>query len=68
MSILLRIRHHDENERNAKIIAQIARETDKNIDLRPSSDDRNERLRGIPAVGMNVSGAISHTRPDWVIV
>ena len=68
MSILLRIRHHDENERNAKIIAQIARETDQNIALRPSSDDRNERLRGIPAVGMNVSGAISDTRPDWVIV
>jgi len=63
VSVLLRIRHHQENERNAKTIAQIARETDANIYLRPSSDDRNERLRGIPAVGMNVTGAIQGTRP-----
>ncbi len=64
MSILLRIRHLAEDEANAKIIAQIARETDPCVELRPSSDDRNERLRGIPAVGKNVTGAIRGTSPE----
>jgi hypothetical protein len=66
MSILLRIRHLEENERNAKVMAQIAQETDPNIDLRPSSDDRNQRLRGIPAVGRNVAGAIPGSSPHAI--
>jgi hypothetical protein len=44
-------------------MAQIAQETDPNIDLRPSSDDRNQALRGIPAVGRNVAGAIPGSSP-----
>lgn len=68
MTALLRILNAAEiHEKNARLIAELARETDPNIELRPSSDDRNERLRGIPAVGQNVTGAIPGTNPEWVI-
>lgn len=68
MSILLRVRHEAEAERQAKIIAQVARETDVSVPLRSGADERNKLLRGIPAVGRNVSGAITGTRPDTASV
>lgn len=64
MSILLRIRHQQEAERQAKIMARLARETTGPIRVsssRPAGDERT--LRGIPAVGRNVAGAIPGTSP-----
>lgn len=65
--LLLRTRHQQEAATQAKVIAQVARETDKNVLFRPSSDDKNARLRGIPAVGPNVSGEMRDTRPDRAV-
>ena len=55
------------NAKNARLLAELALETDTNTLFVPGRDDRNERLRGIPAVGMNVSGAMRGTRPDHAV-
>lgn len=70
MSILLRIRHHAEAERHAKIMAEIARDTDidtpiRVISSRPAGDERT--LRGIPAIGRSVAGAITGTNPERAV-
>ncbi len=54
--------------KNAQLIARIAMETEGvPIRVRPGSLPGDERaLRGIPAIGRNVSGAIPGTRPDNV--
>lgn len=65
MSILLRVRHLQEAERVAKIMAQLARETDGPMRVsspRPAGDERT--LRGIPAIGRSVAGAIPGTSPE----
>jgi hypothetical protein len=66
MSILLRVRHHAEAERQAKLMAEIARDTDDDTPIRatsstPAGDER--KLRGIPAIGRGVAGAMPGTRP-----
>lgn len=68
MSILLRVRHREEAEAQAKVMAQLARETDIAVPLRSGADERNKRLRGIPAVGRNVAGELAGTRPDTAAV
>lgn len=68
VSILLRIRHREEAERQAKVLAMIAREVDPGVPMRvvgtPAGDE--QRLRGIPALGRGVGGAIAGTRPGNV--
>lgn len=66
MSILLRIRHQDEAERQAKIMAELALMADDDTPMRvtgatPAGDER--RLRGIPAIGRGVAGAVVGSRP-----
>ncbi len=52
---------------NAQLLIQFARETDDQFVIRttagatPAGDER--RLRGIPAIGRGVQGAIAGTRP-----
>jgi hypothetical protein len=68
MTILLRVRHYQEAQRQAKIIADLARETSHQPNpptLRPAGDERT--LRGIPAIGRNVSGCIQGTNPEHAI-
>lgn len=65
MSILLRTRHRQEAEHQARVIARIARETGA-IFERPhvgklAGDPM--ALRGIPAVGRGISGVSPGTRP-----
>lgn len=52
--------------KNARLIAELAMEAEPGLLFRPGADDGNKRLRGIPAIGRNVSGAIPGTRPDVV--
>lgn len=66
MSILLRIRHHHEAQHQARIIAELALEADDGTPIRitssrPAGDERT--LRGIPAIGRSVAGAIPGTNP-----
>ena len=53
------------NEKNARLIAELALEAAPEVPIRasatPAGDER--RLRGIPAVGRGVAGAIPGTRP-----
>jgi hypothetical protein len=68
--ILLRARHQTEAEHQAKLMAQIARDTDVDTPIRvtsgrPAGDERT--LRGIPAIGRNVAGAIFGTNPLSVV-
>lgn len=56
-----------EAAKNAKLLAQLAREDGAPVFERPrvAVDAGDERtLRGIPAIGRNVGGAIPGTRPD----
>ena len=68
MTILLRIRHLEEATKQARIMADIALETDDTplrvTSATPAGDP--QRLRGIPAIGRCVGGAINGTRPDAV--
>jgi hypothetical protein len=60
-------RHAEEATRNAALLAQLALEDGAPRFTRPAqaTDAADERtLRGIPAIGRNVSGAIPGTRPD----
>lgn len=70
MSILLRTRHHAEAQHHARIMADLALEADDGTPIRitstrPAGDERT--LRGIPAIGRNVGGAIPGTRPDTAV-
>lgn len=63
----LQARRALEAARNAKLIAQLAREDGVPVFERPRTpvDAGDERtLRGIPAIGRSVGGAIPGTRPD----
>lgn len=53
--------------KNARLIAELALEAHPEAMFRPGADDRNRRLRGIPAIGRNVSGEIPGTRPDSAV-
>lgn len=52
--------------KNAQLIARLARDAGEQpirvASPRPAGDERT--LRGIPAIGRNVGGAIPGTRPD----
>jgi hypothetical protein len=66
MSILLRVRHHAEAERQARIMARLALETTGPIRItspRPAGDPY--ALRGVPVVGVKggIGGAIPGTKP-----
>lgn len=66
MSILLRIRHLNEAERQAKLMAEIALDTGDDTPIKISSSTPAgdpQRLRGIPAIGKGVAGAIPGSRP-----
>lgn len=67
MSFLRLLTAQEVHEKNAQMIAQLALETDPDVPMRPSSDDRNRRLRGIPAIGRNVTGAIRNTTPGLAV-
>lgn len=61
-------KHADLDAHNARLIAQVARETGGNLTqererkvLSRLGDE--QQLRGIPAVGRGVTGAINRTRP-----
>jgi hypothetical protein len=65
MNIPLWVKHRDLAIHQAQAIAHAIQETD-HIFERPTQataagDER--KLRGIPAIGRGVTGAISHTRP-----
>lgn len=68
MSILLRVRHRREAEQLAESIAEIARDVLPGTEMRaaatPAGDER--RLRGIPAIGRGVAGAIPGSRPGVI--
>lgn len=55
----------DLHAKNAQLIAQLARDTAPEVPMRasatPAGDER--KLRGIPAIGRGVSGAIPGTQP-----
>ena len=66
----LHARHAADAALNAKLLAQLALENGAPRFERPAhgSEAGDERtLRGIPAIGRNVSGAIPGTRPDRII-
>lgn len=65
MPPLLRDRHALEQERRDKVKAKLARETDTTVPLL-SGGNEGDQLRGIPAIGRGVSGAIRDTSPDRV--
>ena len=56
---------HEIHEKNAQLIASIAREAEPSTPMRPSATPAGDerRLRGIPAIGRGVGGAIPGTRP-----
>lgn len=68
--LLRTVRRVAEHARNAQIIAKLAPEPDNDDETKfvrpsrrtPAGDER--ALRGIPAIGRNVGGAIPGTRPD----
>lgn len=60
-----------EAARNAKLIAKLSREDGAPVFERPrhAVDGGDERtLRGIPAIGRGVGGAIAGTRPDSRVI
>ncbi len=63
MSILLRIRHHHETKRNDRLKAELAQtdHTPTTTSATPAGDQR--KLRGIPAIGRGVTGAIQGSIP-----
>lgn len=64
MSILLRTRHHQEAERQAKTMAQAAREAPAHVPMTAAKLPGDPMaLRGIPVIGRGVGGASPGTRP-----
>lgn len=62
------LRRAQENARTAKLVARIARDTGGDLaqerkKLHAWTPSDSITLRGIPAVGRSVAGAIRHTRP-----
>lgn len=59
---------HQIHAKNAALIAKLALETDLDVPMRPAAGATpagdEERLRGIPAIGRGVGGAMRGTRPD----
>lgn len=69
--LLLAVKHADLDEQNARLMVTIARETatgDEPIrTARGATAGGDERkLRGIPAIGRGVSGAIPNTSPHKI--
>lgn len=68
------VRRHQEHTRNAKLLAQLARETGGNVaaERERHITRRNEEqpdpvdLRGIPVVGKGIAGVSPGTRPDAI--
>jgi hypothetical protein len=63
----LTLRHHDENVRNAKLLAKLALETGE-VPMHPNDPRRSPvdavALRGLPAIGRGIgNGAIRGTVP-----
>lgn len=65
MSILKLLSARQIHEKNARLIAELALEAEPEVPMRaaatPAGDER--RLRGIPAIGRGVSGAIPGSKP-----
>lgn len=51
--------------KNARLIAQLSGET-KDVPLRPGASE-GDQLRGIPAIGRGVSGAVPGTNPEGAV-
>lgn len=60
---------HQLQAAQARLLADLARETDDHLTLRPVTGATpagdEQRLRGIPAIGRGVAGVINHTKPGW---
>jgi hypothetical protein len=67
MNISLTLKHALEHVRQEQLIARIVRESEATADIKSSTgataagDER--RLRGLPAIGRGVAGAIPGTSP-----
>lgn len=65
--ILVKFCRHDNDIEHARMLAKIVTDTgqalpERNYGAKLPGDER--ALRGIPAIGRNVQGAIPGTRPD----
>ena len=67
-SILLVVKHAELDAHNAKVMVQIARDTStSDTPIRTAqgatAGGDSRKLRGIPAIGRSVAGAIDGTKP-----